>query len=105
MSDKKAATECFGLMNFRHQRASTLTSVLMEEIGDILPYETTKDVCNRIFHVLYQNGASVTTDEERARYGFEPRDDLGWTPSERVAEKRRELDAMQRLIYAMGDTK
>lgn len=82
--------------DIRLRRAQSLTALLMEEIRDMMPTDFDQQaVCDRLIHVLYENGAAWTTDEDRAAHGLEPRDDLGWTPSERIAQKQRELEAMQ----------
>lgn len=86
------------LYDLRRKRAMSLTVALMQEIRDLIPMEfDERSVGDRIFDVLYMNGAAWTTDEERSRFGFEPRDELGWTPSERVAQKQRELEVLQML--------
>jgi len=90
------------LMNIRHAKAMSFTSILMEEIGDILPYEIQRQAYDRIFDVMYKNGASWTTDQERERFGFEPRDDAGWTSSERVKRKIKELELLNSQVIIMG---
>ncbi len=81
-------------MNFRRHRAMQFTAALIEEIKDIVPPDSLREVHEHIFELMYRNGAAWTTDEERVKMGLEPRDDLGWTPSERVAEEMRRQQAM-----------
>lgn len=80
--------------DLRRAKAMALTAALMEEVDDILPHETRRFFYNRLLTVLYNNGAAWTTDKERSMFGLESRDELGWTPSERVAEEKRRNDAM-----------
>ena len=54
-----------------------------------------RDVSDRLYSVLYANGASLITDEDRAEIGLEPRDELGWTPSERVRAEQVRIETMQ----------
>lgn len=83
-------------VNLRRKRAQSFAAALMDELKNTLPPETElSDVYYRLLEILEKNGACWTTDEERAAFGFEPRDDLGWTPSERVADEKRRLAAMQ----------
>ena len=91
-----SAVKGIELANLRRMRAQSFAAALMDELKDILPPETEmSDVYYRLLEVLEKNGACWTTDEERAAHDFEPRDELGWTPTERVAQKKRELEAMQ----------
>ncbi len=97
-------------LNFRRARAQALAAALMDEVKDVLPGDFDQAaVYDRLLDVLYQNGAAWTTDEERRRYGLEPRDELGWTPSERVEweQKKAEalLAAMQPLTVSKEDLK
>jgi hypothetical protein len=81
-------------INFRREKAMAFTSIIMEEIDDLLPGDVQSLVFDRIFTVMSNNGAAWTTDHERALFGMEPRDNLGWTSSERVANERMRHEAM-----------
>ncbi|MCP4933516.1 MAG: hypothetical protein GY927_04765 [bacterium] len=48
--------------------------------------------------MLHSNGACWTTEEERQKLGFEPRDELGWTPSERVEYENKRREALQMTL-------
>ena len=66
----------------------------MTEIRDILPNDVLHDVHDRLFDVLYENGADLLTDKDREALGLEARDAKGWTASERVQAHRDFLDAL-----------
>lgn len=86
-------------VNFRVRRAQSFSAALMQEIRDVIPTDFDQgEVHDRLMNVLVENGACWTTEDERKEYGFEPRDDLGWTASERVEQKRRELEIMQMMM-------
>lgn len=76
----------------RKHNAVALATALMCELDDVLGDYDRRAVYDRLLTVLYENGAAWTTDEERAKLGLEPRDQLGWTPSERVAQEQRRLE-------------
>lgn len=89
-------------IDFRKKRAAHLASVLVREIEDVLPHDThdaLRDIHDRIFEMLYLNGAAWTTDEERRALGFEERDLLGWTPSERIKHQQQILEFMTKLQH------
>lgn len=95
------AVDQIGNVDKRRIRATNLTAALMQEVMDVLPerHEDYSLLHDRLMNVLYENGAAWTTEEERLAYGFEPRDDLGWTSSERVEYemKRREVLTLSML--------
>lgn len=92
------AIDQFERTDFRRRRAEYLTAAIMDELKDILqPYSDDRlldHVYERLCRVLYENGAHIMTDRDRAEAGLEPRDDLGWTPSERVAYEKARREAM-----------
>ena len=84
--------------DFRRRRAEALTAALMQEIDDVLPDNVERQtIFERMLSLLYINGACWTTEEERVKLGFEPRDSLGWTPSDRVKAEQDRLNALHRL--------
>ena len=83
--------------DFRRHRAAAFTAAVMREIEDIIPDDVRRDVFYRLDDLFYKNGASIMTDEDRAKEGLEPRDAKGWTPSERVDYERRKMEAMQMM--------
>lgn len=89
------ATDQIQRYDRRRARAVALTAALMLELDDVLGEYDKRAVYERLLKVLYDNGAAWTTDEERAALGLEPRDELGWTPSERVANEQHRIEAMQ----------
>lgn len=91
------ATDAIPLLDLRRLRAQALAAAIMDEVIDVVPEVDRRAVYDRLFSVLHQSGASWTTDEERNALGLEPRDMLGWTPSARVAEKRRRLEVLQMI--------
>ena len=92
------ATEEAMRMNLRRRRAQELMWTIMHELDDVLPYELHRDVCDRLQWTLVQNGAYIMTDADRADAGLEPRDDKGWTFSERVQEKLNRQQAMLAML-------
>ena len=91
-------------MNIRRHRAKHMAAAVMQEIKDFIPGETLPDVHDALIKCFDRNGLSLINDEERAHLGLEPRDDNGWTPSERLQSERAYLDAMlamsQQIIIA-----
>ena len=81
--------------NLRRMKALAFTDALMLEIEDLVPSVDREAICRRIYDVLYENGASWTTDAEREKMGLEPRDERGWTPSARV---QFEIDRRNALL-------
>lgn len=104
MPEDETATDVYARQiernDFRRYRADAFTSAVMREIEDIIPDDVRRDVFYRLNDLFYQNGASIMTDEDRAKEGLEPRDAMGWTPSERVRYERDKLEVMQKM--AMG---
>lgn len=101
MSDKTAFQEGLAY-DLRRERAMQLASLIMSEINDLIPkdpinHDLHRRFDERLFDLFHRNGYSVTTDDERSRYGFEPRDGLGWTASERVQAERDRVNAMLNL--------
>ena len=90
--------------NLRLMRAQEFAAALMMEIGDVLESDFDRNarraVHDRLIDVLYRNGACFTTDEERQKIGLEPRDELGWTPSERVDYEKKRIEALQLMAAA-----
>jgi hypothetical protein len=99
MSDKTATSilnRNFDLTNLRRYRADSFAAALMMELDDVLPHDVDRGrIMDRLVFILNKNGAYWTTDEERSKLGFEPRDDLGWTPSEHIAQQKKLAEAMQ----------
>ena len=101
MSERETSMGRKGIdrIDFRLRKAQALTAALMREIEPYLPVDTRLgDVHDAMLDVLHANGAAWTTDEERAKMGLEPRDDIGWTPSERVRHEQDRIEAMQMLM-------
>ena len=99
--------EKFERMDLRRRRADFFTAMVFEEIRDLLPDDTMRDVRDRLLKVFYENGACIITEQARRAEGLEPRDELGWTPSEKVADRLCRLETMQMLaagIYAHKPT-
>lgn len=86
------------MLDLRRKRAEALAAALMQEIDDVLGDYDRGPVYDRLRHVLYMNGAAWTTDEDRAAHGLEPRDELGWTPSERVKHEQQRIE----MLYSIA---
>lgn len=93
-----SAAEAFTI-NARQLRANALAANIIQELDPFLSTEhgARSMAFSALCDLLAQNGAAFTTDEERALMGLEARDQMGWTPSERIARKQRELEAMSML--------
>lgn len=93
-------SDIYMMENRRLRRAQFLFAAVFAEIQDVLrSYDPIKDdldgeLYDRLLHVFMENGAYIMTDKDRAEMGLEPFDKKGWTPSEKVAEKRRREEAM-----------
>ena len=83
--------------DFRRHRAVAFTAALVESVKDIISPELCGELYRRLFDVLYENGAAWTTEEERQRLGFEPRDDKGWTQSEIEKHQQEILESMHTM--------
>jgi hypothetical protein len=70
-------------INLRKRRAQHFTATLMRDLMRVLPDDCYDQVFEVLFESLSRNGACWTTDAERERLGFDPRDEAGWTMSER----------------------
>lgn len=84
-------------INMRLGRSKAFASAIMAEIEDLIPENSKGQVNERLLRVLHDNGAAWTTDEDRAAMGLGPRDELGWTPSERAQYERDLLAAMTEI--------
>jgi hypothetical protein len=85
-------------LDLRLHRARALTAALMREIAPHLPGDTRLgEVHDAMLAVLHANGAAWTTDEDRAAMGLEPRDGMGWTPSEKIKAEQERLDLMRMM--------
>lgn len=85
------------LTDLRRRRADALTSALMHVISPYLADETGhehKDAFYAIFDEMYQSGAEVITDADRAAAGLQPRGRLGWTQDELAALEKQRLEMM-----------
>lgn len=82
-------------IDLRRRRADYFTVTVLEEIKDLLPNDVIQEVHHRLFKVFHENGACIITDEERRAEGLEPRDELGWTPSERLAQNQLKPKTIQ----------
>jgi len=100
--NKKTAGEVYAhqieRQDLRKHRAIAFTAAVMREIEDLIPHEANRDIYYRLLDLFHANGASIMTDEDRAKEGLEPRDAKGWTPSERVDYERQKLEVMQMMV-------
>lgn len=82
----------------RRMRAIHMTAAIMQEIEDLVDYQDARGrIYDRLYDLFYENGASIMTDVDRAKEGLEPRDAKGWTPSEKLALKRAEIETLQMM--------
>lgn len=78
----------------RKHEAQMIGHAIFAEIRDLLPREVESEVHERLLATLYRNGVMLVRDDERAELGLEPRDEKGWTPSERVKYEQDRIAAM-----------
>lgn len=105
MSDEKTTAAIparrIDLVDLRRRRAEAFTAAVMREIGDIIPDDVRREVFYRLNDLFHENGASIMTDEDRAKEGLEPRDAKGLTPSERVRDEQLMQQAMLMTLTPM----
>ena len=80
--------------DLRYHRAQQLTAAVFRELQDDIPQEKHRDIHDKLLKLFHDNGWSIMTDEDRRESGLEPRDNHGWTPSERVRDEQRLNAAM-----------
>lgn len=83
--------------DLRKHEAQAIGYAIFDEIRELLPREVEKEVHERLLYTLYRNGVMLVRDDERDKLGLEPRDDKGWTPSERISLERDRISAMARM--------
>lgn len=85
-------------IDLRKRRMDQLVAAVMDEVRHEVPSEFLREIHDALSDVMYRNGVHIMTDQDRAEYGLEARDGLGWTHSERVkAEMRRQEVLMQMM--------
>lgn len=106
MSEYKTATEVLMMererVDLRRRNADMIAHAFWREIRDMIPDEAYEQVRDAIFDAAYRNAMTIITEAERAALGLEPRDGMGWTPSERIQAQQTEhqflMMAMQHII-------
>ena len=94
------------LLDRRRRELDILAHCIWREVERFVPDEYSRDAFNAIYGAFVRNGALITTDAERERFGLESRDNQGWTFSERVKEDMLRTEAMQMLaagVFAFKD--
>lgn len=84
-------------MNHRKHDSQLIGRSIFSEIRDLLPSDVEGEVYKRLLETLYLNGVMLVRDDERAKLGLEPRDEKGWTPSERVKYEQDRVAAMYQV--------
>ena len=100
MSDKSALEQSL-IFDVRQCRAKSFVATTMEEINDLIPADSHGEIHRRLMDMFYKNGAAWTTEDERNALGFEPRDNLGWTLSERLEQERQRNEYMLSISNTM----
>jgi hypothetical protein len=91
------------MINLRRRRMEVLVGAIMEEMRHAIPSEFLEDVHHALADVLFKNGAYIMTDADRSEFGLEPRDELGWTVSERVQAKRNmDITRLQMMDFIIA---
>jgi hypothetical protein len=93
----RTAMEESTLIDLRRRRMDQLLYAIMREITHDIPPEFHRFLHHSLETVLHENGAHIMTDQDRADFGLEPRDGLGWTPSERVKLEHEKIAAMYQM--------
>lgn len=86
------------LINLRKRRAMQLLSELMHELSANNVQCDMKALHDVMLEVFYRNGAYIMTDEGRASEGLPPRDDHGWTETDRLRRSREKHQAALSLM-------
>ena len=77
------ASDQIARSDLRRHRAMQLVGAVLTEFR-AAGVDVTSDMHRVLLDVFYRNGACVESDQTRYDEGKEPRDELGWTASERV---------------------
>lgn len=99
---KNSATSQAIEINLRRNRARQLAAEIFRELEHVLTDTEKAAVRNILVEVLHRNGACIETDALRADLGKEPRDNFGWTPSERLRQQdeKREILMLWQKNYS-----
>jgi hypothetical protein len=93
--------------DYRRRRADFITAAVMQELNELFEasaqFDLQRAVRDRLWTMFDRNGFSIITDEDRAAMGMETRDDLGWTPSERIQEQQQ-LQFHRQNLTSIGMT-
>jgi hypothetical protein len=103
----RTATSEAIMIDLRRRRMQQLVGAIMEEVGRTIPSDFQGDLHDALAKVFHDNGAYIMTDQDRAEFGLEPRDYLGWTPSERVkaeADRRNIMLQMMNVSIALKES-
>ena len=86
-------------MRIDHRKRETqlIGHAIFSEIRDLLSSDIETEAHDRLLETLYRNGVMLVRDDERAKLGLEPRDEKGWTPSERVKHEQDRIAAMHQV--------
>ena len=90
--------------DLRYHRAVQLTAAVFREIEGAVPCDDHREIHDKLLKLFHDNGWSIMTDEDRRDNGLEPRDDFGWTPSERVRHEQLRTQAMLQMANLKFET-
>ncbi len=82
------AREAMQIEDIRERRSKQLAGSIIHCLRRYIPDAAINDAHHELLKLLYESGAYLMTDEDRAELGLEPRDELGWTPSEKLAREK-----------------
>ena len=83
--------------DFRRHRADRLASTVMHILGGTIEGRE-REAYHRLFDAFYEQGFEIVTEEERRASGEEPRDEKGWTATERLEYRQKLADAFLRPL-------
>lgn len=87
-------------IDLRRRRADSITAHIMHAIGKYLcrhgEADGAREVSRSLFQMLYEAGADIVTDVDRANIGLAPRDHGGLTRDELHIMENRRIEAMLR---------
>jgi hypothetical protein len=89
MKKARTAVEHGMQLNIRRYHRDLLVNKLMLELDPYIPSGKHRQFHEALAGVLQRNGVMIISDAEAADLGLPPKDDLGWTDSDRLALKRR----------------
>ena len=94
-----------GLLDLRRRHADAISHAIMREVRHLIPSDVGGEVFEGIWEAIYRNGTMIISDKESAALGMEPKDERGWTPSDRVKFEEDKIALMHQMVDLTISTK